>query len=57
MPELLQRQPVLQPVEKLPMIDNYQRVETLPDVMKTWRKFGFVPPTEYRTDYKFKEQK
>lgn len=57
MPELLQRQPVLQPVEKLPMIDNCQRMETLPDVMKTWRKFGFVPPTEYRTDYKFKEQK
>jgi hypothetical protein len=24
------------------------------DVMRTWRKHGFVPPTEYREDYLFK---
>jgi hypothetical protein len=24
------------------------------DVMATWRKHGFVPPTEYRNDYLFK---
>ena len=24
------------------------------DVMATWRRFGFVPPTEYRNDYLFK---
>jgi hypothetical protein len=24
------------------------------DVMATWRRYGFVPPTEYRNDYMFK---
>jgi hypothetical protein len=24
------------------------------DVMKTFRRYGFVPPTEYRNDYLFK---
>lgn len=24
------------------------------DVMTTWRRHGFVPPTEYRNDYLFK---
>lgn len=24
------------------------------DVMATWRKHGYVPPTEYRNDYLFK---
>jgi hypothetical protein len=24
------------------------------DVLKTFKKFGFVPPTEYREDYLFK---
>jgi hypothetical protein len=24
------------------------------DVMATWRRHGFVPPTEYRSDYLFK---
>lgn len=24
------------------------------DVMKTFKRFGFVPPTEYRNDYLFK---
>jgi hypothetical protein len=23
------------------------------DVQKTWRKYGWTPPTEYRTDYEF----
>ncbi len=23
------------------------------DVQKTWRKYGWVPPTEYRSDYEF----
>ena len=24
------------------------------DVMATWRRYGFVPPTDYRNDYLFK---
>jgi hypothetical protein len=24
------------------------------DVMKTFKRYGFVPPTEYRDDYLFK---
>jgi len=24
------------------------------DVMATWKRYGFIPPTEYRTDYRFK---
>lgn len=27
--------------------------QTGADVQKTWRKYGWVPPTEYRTDYEF----
>jgi hypothetical protein len=23
------------------------------DVMATWRRYGYRPPTEYRTDYRF----
>lgn len=24
------------------------------DVMRTWKRYGFVPPSEYRNDYQFK---
>ena len=27
------------------------------DVQKTWRKYGWVPPSEYRTDYEFSKHK
>lgn len=27
------------------------------DVQKTWRKYGWIPPTEYRTDYDFGKHK
>lgn len=27
------------------------------DVMKTFKRFGFVPPTEYRDDYLFKKNR
>jgi hypothetical protein len=27
------------------------------DVMKTFKRYGFVPPSEYRTDYLFKQNR
>jgi hypothetical protein len=27
------------------------------DVMKLWRSYGFVPPSEYREDYLFKKNR
>lgn len=27
------------------------------DVMKLWKSYGFVPPTEYRDDYLFKKNR
>lgn len=27
------------------------------DVQRTWRKYGWVPPTEYRNDYEFKKNR
>lgn len=27
------------------------------DVQKTWRKYGWIPPTEYRIDYEFGKNK
>jgi hypothetical protein len=27
------------------------------DVMATWRKHGFIPPTDYREDYLFKSNR
>ena len=27
------------------------------DVMKTWKRFGFVPPSEVRNDYFFKKNR
>ena len=27
--------------------------QTGADVQRTWRKFGWTPPTEYRSDYEF----
>jgi len=27
------------------------------DVLKTWKKTGWTPPTEYRTDYEFGKKK
>ena len=27
------------------------------DVMKVWKSYGFVPPSEYRNDYLFKKNR
>jgi hypothetical protein len=49
---------VEEPKERRPAmaLDKESRFKwtTGADVMATWRKHGFVPPTEYREDYLFK---
>jgi hypothetical protein len=32
---------------------NNQRERHEPNVLETWKRNGFVPPTETRVDYKF----
>lgn len=27
------------------------------DVLATWRRYGWAPPTEYRNDYEFKKNR
>ena len=52
--KLVEEQPI---VKKVPMAldKNSKFVYTKgADVMKTFKRFGFVPPTEYRDDYLFK---
>lgn len=42
--------------DELPLaIDKNSRFKYDPggNVMNTWRKYGWTPPTEYRTDYFF----
>jgi hypothetical protein len=42
--------------ERKPALDRESKFKwtTGADVMATWRKHGYVPPTEYRNDYLFK---
>jgi hypothetical protein len=44
------------PKEELPMlIDKNSKFiyQGGADVQKVWRKYGWIPPSEYRTDYEF----
>ena len=27
------------------------------DVMRTWKRYGFIPPSEYRNDFEFKKNR
>lgn len=48
--------------KKLKLVEQAEKFETFwgktwtrgSDVMTTWKRFGFVPPTETRNDYYFK---
>ena len=50
-----------QPKEEKPAMaldkDSKFKWTACADVMATWRKHGFVPPTEYREDYLFKSNR
>ena len=44
------------PKEKLPLAtdkDSKFVYQGGADVQKVWRKYGWIPPSEYRTDYEF----
>lgn len=44
------------PKEELPMlIDKNSKFvyQGGADVQRVWRKYGWIPPSEYRTDYEF----
>lgn len=44
------------PITKLPLaIDKNSKFvyQGGADVQKIWRKYGWIPPSEYRTDYEF----
>lgn len=43
-------------IEKLPSVfdDEFKYVKAMDtDISRTWRKMGWLPPSEYRTDYLF----
>lgn len=55
--KLVEEKPI---VKKIPMAldKNSKFVYTKgADVMKTFKRFGFVPPTEYRDDFLFKKNR
>jgi hypothetical protein len=44
------------PKEKLPLATDKNSsfvYQSGSDVQKVWRKYGWIPPSEYRTDYEF----
>lgn len=47
-----------QPVLEKPSLMNPRFIYTKgSNVQATWRKYGWVPPTEYREDYEFKKNR
>jgi len=50
------RKEIEKPKEQLPMAtdkDSKFIYQGGADVQKVWRKYGWIPPSEYRTDYEF----
>ena len=52
----LVQQAIEKPKSKSPMAldkDSKFVYQSGADVQKTWRKYGWIPPSEYRDDYEF----
>lgn len=50
------KQELQKPKQALPLaidVDSKFVYQGGADVQKTWRKYGWLPPSEYRTDYEF----
>ena len=50
------KQELEKPKEKLPLLidkDSKFVYQGGSDVQKVWKKYGWIPPSEYRTDYEF----
>ena len=50
------KQELEKPKKELPMLidkDSKFIYQGGADVQKVWKKYGWIPPSEYRTDYEF----
>jgi hypothetical protein len=50
------KQELEKPKEQLPLLidkDSKFVYQGGSDVQKVWKKYGWIPPSEYRTDYEF----
>ena len=50
------KQELKKPKEQLPLLidkDSKFVYQGGSDVQRVWRRYGWIPPSEYRTDYEF----
>ena len=50
-------QQIKQPVRPGTLFDPEFVYKTGADVQRTWKRYGWTPPSEYRNDYEFKRNR